>query len=102
MDSDIMPNEGSSFYVPEIPQETIDAQQEELKATAQAAPFIEGVDQWFDEQIALMDSMEYIRSEAKRLAKPFDQMADASDMAKQILQEKKAEFMTIKFNLPSK
>lgn len=96
---DLIPNEGSTFYSPEIPEETKLAIEDEKLKASQAVPFISDVDEWFKEQLMKMDSIQFALKEAKKREKPVESMLIAIDILCDLLSEKRADFNNILLNL---
>ena len=94
-----MPNEGSTFFQPDVPDETKALIEEEKKKLTESVPFIDNVDAWFEEQLLKMDSIQFALIEAKKREKPVEAMLVAIDILCDLLSEKRAEFSNLKVNL---
>jgi hypothetical protein len=93
MDSDPLPRE---YFIPEAPRETSDAVKEEFKKAEQAMPFIDGVTEWFDLAIDNSNRIDIVILEAKRREIPVEVAVQAYDMVREILEQKKGEFDSLK------
>ena len=98
--SDPYPNDGT-FFQPVIPEETVKANEEEKKLTAQVLPALNDALVWFDEEIAHCDSIEFAYRLKKDRQEPIENVLLALNITKEILSQKKEEYSNLKLNLPS-
>lgn len=96
--SDPIPS-GSTFFIPEEDDINKEAKQEEAKQAVQAAPFLDDVMTWFDEQIQACDSNRLTIEVRERYEVSTDEAITALDIVRQTLEEKKAELSNLKINL---
>lgn len=94
--SDLYPTEGSTFYKPEEDDINKASKEEERKEAVKAAPFIEKTIAWFDEQIALCDSVANALDIAQKYEIFKDDAIVAMDIVRQVLEDKKKEFARLK------
>lgn len=90
MHDDPYPNEGS-HYQAGVPDETKNANTEELRKAEQALPFIDDVLAWFDKTVEDTDSVALALNLSLQFEKPVDSILIALDVTRQYLNEKKAE-----------
>ena len=96
---DPYPQEGSSFYIPEAPEETKQQLEDERSQSALASPFIEGVMTWFDDQVVEFDSISFALYEAEARGVEVPDMLNALNICKNKFSDKKAEFDILMKNI---
>lgn len=96
--SDPIPS-GSTFFIAEEDDINKEGKQEEAKQAVQAAPFLDEVMAWFDEQIQACDSNRLTIDVRERYEVSTDEAITALDIVRQTLEEKKAELSNLKINL---
>lgn len=96
---DPYPQDGSSFYIPEVPKETKQALEDERNLSALASPFIDQVMNWFEIQMKEFDSIDLALYEAKARGVEIDSVLVALNICKEKFNEKKSELSALKMNL---
>lgn len=96
---DPYPQDGTSFYIPEVPQETKQLLEDERNLSALASPFIDQVMNWFDEQMQEFDSIDLALYEAKARGVEIDSVLVALNICKEKFNDKKLDFSNLKMNL---
>lgn len=95
MDTNPIPSSGQP-YIPVAPEETKNANVEELRKAEQALPFVDGVSQWFADAIEATNHIDVALAEAKRRQISVEVAVQAYDMVAEILAQKKGEFDSLK------
>lgn len=98
MDNDFMPND-STFFVPEVPEITQQANTDELVKTAQALPVIEDLIAWFEGAIEATDSNKAMREDAKSRGVSIEVASTAYEIVRELLEVKKQEFESLQLNI---
>jgi hypothetical protein len=97
---DPYPVDGSTFYIPPESEETKQAKEDEKLVTAQAAPYLQSLIDWFDAQITATDSVSLVVLISKTKGVSLETAIASVEVIKDLLTDKKAEFMNLKLNLP--
>jgi len=93
MFDDPAPNTG---WYPEVPQQDKEANEVEKQKAAQSLPFLDGVTEWFDEQIKMFDSIDYAIDKKTEYEQPIEETLIALNIAKNLFEAKKSEFESLK------
>ena len=97
---DDLPNDGSTFYQPEVPKkQKIEVSEEKQRAVA-AYPILDELLEWFDQAIKNTDSVEILRADAKRRGVSDGEMLLGYDVARELLSIKRNELESIKITFP--
>lgn len=95
-----LPNDGSSFYIPEVPAEQKIEMSEEKQRAVAAYPILDELLTWFDEAIKNTDSIEILKADARRRNKSHEVMVEAYDITRELLTIKRGELESIKTTFP--
>ncbi len=95
MDTDPIPR-GGQPYTPQVPEETQNANVQELRQAEQALPFVDGVSKWFADTIEATNHIDLALAEAKRREVSVEVVIQAYDIVAEILAQKKGEFDSLK------
>jgi len=95
MDTDPIPRGGQAYY-PAQPEETKNANTEELRKAEQALPFVDGVIAWFEDAIEATNRIDTAVAESKRREVPVEVAVQAYSIVAEILAAKKGEFESLK------
>ena len=89
MNTDPIPRGG---YVAITPEETKNANTQELRDAGEALPFLDSVIAWFDQCIENTDSNRVVRETAKIKGVDYEVSSLAYDLVREILEDKREEF----------
>jgi hypothetical protein len=89
------PTPNTSWH-PVVPLEDKEAIEIEKQRAAQSLPFLDGVTEWFEEQIKLADSIEFCLAKAIEYEQPTEEMLIALNILKNLFESKKGEFESLK------
>ena len=95
MDTDPIPRGGQAYY-PVAPEETKNANVEELRQAEQSLPFVDGVISWFEDAIEATNRIDTALAESKRREVSIEVAVQAYSIVAEILAAKKGEFESLK------
>lgn len=89
---DLMPNTGDAFLPPETEEQQQEDAEEKSKVTS-AAPYIDDLIEWFQQQIDLCDSVKNVLATSDKKKLDLNNAMVAHDIVRQLLENKLVEMI---------
>lgn len=96
VEDNLLPNEGSTYYKPEQPEERKEEESAERAKVIGGMPLIDDIIAHLDERIAFYDSIESITSDVKTKPEEHLRTVLANDMTKRSLIQEKEHWTGLK------